>query len=153
MAASVLCDFTHDAALALEELQFDVAVFLVAVVGIVVSADKIAGDVVSITEIDKLLDPFALRCRRSANLQRRRDGFDRVNCASIKFEVFALTAAPKRLQIGFIPDFKKPTADFSFAVTIDKMRYQTLDEHRPLFVIFWRRHISFVPEYGSLARS
>src|SRR6185295_14570010 len=116
-------------------------------------ADKIAGDVVSIAEIDKLLDPFTLRCRWSTNLERRRHAYDRINRVSIKFEVFALTSAPKLLQIRLIPDFKKPLFDFPFAVTIDEMSYQALDEPRPLFVIFRRRHIRFVTEDCSLARS
>ena len=116
-------------------------------------ADKITGDVVSFTEIDKLLDPFALCCRWSTNLERRRDAFDRFNGVSIELEVFALTSAPKLLQVGFVPDFKKPFGDFSLAVTIDEMRYKTIDELRPLFVIFRRRHIGFVGEDCALARS
>src|SRR6185369_7334326 len=121
VAAYVPRDFPHNTALALEELLFDVAVSLETIVGIVMRADKIARDVVSIAEIDKLLDPLTLCRRWSTNLERRRDAFDRFNRVSIEFEVFALSSTPKLLQIGFIPDFKKPLADFPFTVTIDEM--------------------------------
>ena len=152
MIASVLRDFAHDAALAFEELEFDIAVFLKAIVGIVMSADEIARNVVALAEVDKLLDPLTLRCRWPTDLERRRNFFDRISGVSIKLEVFALTSAPKLFQIRLIPDFKKPLADFPFAVTIDPVRYQTLDKSRPLFVIFRRRHIRFVAENSSACR-
>src|SRR5215216_6893785 len=115
VSASVLRDLSHDATLALEQLNFGILVALESVVGIMMCADEIGRNVVAFTKVDELFNPFALRSRGSPDLQRRRHFFDHFSGITIELEIIALAATPELFQVRFVPDFEKPSTDFALA--------------------------------------
>jgi hypothetical protein len=61
VAARVLSHLSHDPALTLEQLLFELAITFVTVVLIIVRAYKIRGHIVALAEVDEVFDPFTLR--------------------------------------------------------------------------------------------
>src|SRR6185437_11809658 len=77
---------------------------------------------------------------------------DRLHGISIKLEIIVLLTAAEGGEIGLVPDFEEPLADFGQAVALDPMRDKLADQHRPARVILGWRDVCAIVEYGLGAR-
>ena len=83
-------------------------------------------------------DPRGLRGGWAADLQARRDRFQRACGVVVEFEVGGLLGiANPEVDVGFVPHFELPGGDFVDAVALDEVLSEGGDHRVPQRVVAW----------------